>query len=124
MKKQIRVLAAYKVNLFALYMEHVFDFKSQPLIAPKEAAFTPEQIRELVAYASEYYVTILPEQQTFGHLHHALKYEIYSDLAETPHGHVLTPTNEASYDFIRSLVRRTGAAVSRTVSAHWRRRNV
>jgi hypothetical protein len=103
MKKQIRVLAAYKVNLFALYMEHVFDFKSQPLIAPKEAALTPDQIRELVAYASRYYVTILPEQQTFGHLHHALKYEIYSDLAETPHGHVLTPTKDASYDFIRSL---------------------
>ena len=103
MKKQIRVLAAYKVNLFALYMEHVFDFKNQPLIAPKEAALTPEQIRELVEYASKYYVTILPEQQTFGHLHHALKYEIYSDLAETPHGHVLTPTKDASYDFIRSL---------------------
>jgi hypothetical protein len=56
-----------------------------------------------VEYANRYYVTILPEQQTFGHLHHALKYEIYSDLAETPHGHVLTPTKDASYDFIRSL---------------------
>ena len=102
-KKQIRTLAAYKVNLFALYMEHVFDFKSQPLMAPKEAALTADQIREIVDYAKKYYVTILPEQQTFGHLHHALKYEIYSDIAETPHGHVLTPTNEKSYDFIRSL---------------------
>jgi len=103
MKKQIRTLAAYKVNLFALYMEHVFDFQSQPLMAPKEAALTPDQIRELVQYAGKYYVTILPEQQAFGHLHHALKYEIYSDVAETPHGHVLTPTNERSYDFIKSL---------------------
>jgi hypothetical protein len=102
-KKQIRLLASYKVNLFALYMEHVFDFKSQPLMAPKEAALTPHQIREIVDYAGKYYITILPEQQTFGHLHHALKYEIYSDVAETPHGHVLTPTNEKSYDFIRSL---------------------
>ena len=103
MKKEIRVLAAYKVNMFALYMEHVFDFKSQPLVAPKEAALTPDQIRELVDYAKQYYVTILPEQQTFGHLHHVLKYEMYSDIAETPHGHVLTPTKEQSYDFIRSL---------------------
>ena len=102
-KKQIRTLASYKVNLFALYMEHVFDFKSQPLMAPKEAALSADQIREVVDYAKKYYVTILPEQQTFGHLHHALKYEIYSDIAETPHGHVLTPTNEKSYDFIRSL---------------------
>lgn len=103
MKKQIRMLAAYKVNLFALYMEHVFDFQSQPLMAPKEAALTPDQIRELVQHAQKYYVTILPEQQAFGHLHHALKYEIYSDIAETPHGHVLTPTNDRSYDFIKSL---------------------
>ena len=102
-KKQIRLLAAYKINLFALYMEHVFDFKSQPLMAPKEAALTPDQIREIVEYAKKHYITILPEQQTFGHLHHALKYEIYSDVAETPHGHVLTPTNEKTYDFIRSL---------------------
>jgi len=36
MKRQIRTLAGYKVNLFALYMEHVFDFASQPLVAPKE----------------------------------------------------------------------------------------
>jgi hexosaminidase len=102
-KKQIRILAAYKVNLFALYMEHVFDFKSQPLMAPKEAALTPDQIREIVQYAARYHVTILPEQQAFGHLHHALKYEIYSDVVETPHGHVLTPTNEKSYEFIRAL---------------------
>lgn len=102
-KKQIRTLAAYKVNLLGLYMEHVFDFRSQPLMAPKEAALTPEQINEIVDYAQKYYVTILPEQQAFGHLHHALKYEVYSDIAERPHGHVLTPTNDKSYDFIKSL---------------------
>ncbi len=103
MKRQIRILAAYKVNLFALYMEHVFDFPSQPLVAPKEAALTPQEIKALVDYARKLYVTILPEQQTFGHLHHILKYEIYSDVAERPHGHVLTPTKEQSYDIIKAL---------------------
>jgi len=103
MERQIRTLAAYKVNLFALYMEHVFDFASQPLLAPKEAALTPEEIKALVAYAKNLYVTILPEQQTFGHLHHMLKYEIYSDVAERPHGHVLTPTKERSYELIKEM---------------------
>ena len=103
MKRQIRTLAAYKVNLFALYMEHVFDFASQPLVAPKEAALTPQEINALVDYAKHLYVTILPEQQTFGHLHHLLKYEIYSDFAERPHGHVLTPTKEQSYDLIKAM---------------------
>jgi hexosaminidase len=103
MKRQIRTLAAYKVNLFALYMEHVFDFASQTLVAPREAALTPQEINALVDYAKKLYVTILPEQQTFGHLHHMLKYEIYSDVAERPHGHVLTPTKEHSYDIIKGL---------------------
>jgi hypothetical protein len=103
MEKQIRTLAAYKVNLFALYMEHVFDFASQPLVAPKEAALTPKEVETLVAYARQFYVTLLPEQQTFGHLHHMLKYEVYADVAERPHGHVLTPTKERSYDIIKSL---------------------
>jgi hexosaminidase len=99
-KLQIRTLAEYKINLLGFNMENVFDFKSQSLVAPEKAALTPLQIKDLVDYASRYYVTLLPEQQAFGHLHQLLKYEVYSDLAETPHGHVLTPTNPKTYDFI------------------------
>jgi len=103
LKMQIRTLAEYKINLLGFNMEHVFDFQTQPLVSPKEAPLTPSEIKELVDYASKYYVTLLPEQQAFGHLHQFLKYEIYSDLAETPHGHVLTPTNPKTYDFIRQV---------------------
>jgi hexosaminidase len=107
LKMQIRTLAEYKINLLGFNMEHVFDFQTQPLVspkdAPKEAALTPAEIKEVVDYAGKYFITILPEQQAFGHLHQFLKYEIYSDLAETPHGHVLTPTNPKTYDFIRQV---------------------
>jgi hypothetical protein len=115
LKMQVRTLAEYKINLLGFNMEHVFDFQTQPLVSPKdaprnapkdashEAALTPAEIKELVDYAGKYYITILPEQQAFGHIHQFLKYEIYSDIAETPHGHVLTPINPKSYDFIRQV---------------------
>ncbi|HSZ60599.1 MAG TPA: beta-N-acetylhexosaminidase [Terriglobales bacterium] len=103
LKTQIRTLAEYKINFVGFNMENVFDFQAQSLAAPKGAALTREEIKELVDYAARYFVTILPEQQAFGHLHQFLKYEIYSDLAETPHGHVLTPTNPKTYDFIREV---------------------
>jgi hexosaminidase len=103
LKMQIRTLSEYKINILGFNMENVFDFQSQSLVAPKGAKLTPTEIKELVDYATKYYVTILPEQQAFGHLHQFLKYEIYSDLAETPHGHVLTPTNPKTYDFIRQV---------------------
>lgn len=91
LKTQIRTLAEYKINLVGFNMENIFDFQAQSLVAPKDAALTPAEIKELVDYAARYFITILPEQQAFGHLHQFLKYEIYSDLAETPHGHVLAP---------------------------------
>src|ERR1700676_256302 len=112
LKNQIRTLAEFKINLLGFNMEHVFDFHSQPLVSPKDespkgesdrAALTPAEIKELIDYAAKYFVTILPGQQAFGQLHQLLKYEIYSDLAETPHGHVLTPTNPKTYDFIRQV---------------------
>jgi hexosaminidase len=103
MKKQVRTIASFKLNLFSLYIEHVFDYQSHPLIGPKEGSLTAAEVKQLVEYARGYYVTILPEQQAFGHLHHVLKNEVYNDLAETPHGHVLAPVNEKSYALIRDL---------------------
>lgn len=103
LKFQIRTLAEYKINLLGFNMENVFNFQTQPLVAPDGAALTPAEIGELVAYANKYFITLLPEQQAFGHLHQFLKYEVYSDIAETPHGHVLTPTNPKTYDFIRQV---------------------
>ncbi len=100
MKSQVRTIAEYKLNLLSLYMEHVFDYPGDPLLGPKPGALTADDIRQLVEYARRFHVTILPEQQAFGHLHHLLKYDLYADIAETPHGHVLTPANPGTYAFI------------------------
>lgn len=102
-KKQVRTFAAYKLNVYSPYFEHTLAFRSHPLIAPPFGAMTREEVRELVAYAARFHVTVIPEQQTFGHLHHALKYELYAPLAETPHGHVLAPGNPGSLDLTRAI---------------------
>jgi hexosaminidase len=102
-KKQIRTLAAYKVNVFSPYFEHTLAYESNPLVAPPGGAMTHADVRELVAYAANYHVDIIPEQEAFGHLHHMLKYEIYSPLGETAHGHVLAPGQPGSLPLIRQL---------------------
>jgi len=102
-KKQMRTLAAYKVNVYSPYFEHTLLYPSNPIIAPPGGAMTPDQVRELVAYAGRYHIDVIPEQEAFGHLHHMLKYEIYSPLAETPHGHVLAPGQPGSLPLIRQF---------------------
>jgi hexosaminidase len=99
-KRQIRTEAFFKLNMHSFYMEHTFASESHPLIGPAGGSLTPAEIRELVAYARRYHVELVPEQQTFGHLHKALRLEKYADLAETPYGDVLSPQQEGSYKLI------------------------
>jgi hypothetical protein len=102
-KRQLRTLAAYKVNVYSPYFEHTLAFASHPLMAPPGGAMSRADVRELVAYAQALHITVIPEQQTFGHLHHALKYELYQDISETPHGHVLAPGKPASLELTRAI---------------------
>lgn len=99
-KEQIRTLAAYKLNVYSPYFEHTLAYESHPLIAPPGGAMTAEQVRELVEFARRHHVTVVPEQEAFGHLHHVLKWELYQDAAETPHGHVLAPGRDESLELI------------------------
>jgi hypothetical protein len=100
-KHQVRVFAAFKANIYSPYFEHTLLYPNQPLAAPPGAALTPAEVKELVAYALKYHVTILPEQEAFGHLHHVLKYDLYQDIAETPNGHVLAPGQPGTLPLIK-----------------------
>ena len=104
-KRQLRTFAAYKLNMHSFYMEHTFSSKAHPLIGPEGGSLTPDEIREVVAYARSYHIELVPEQQTFGHLHKALKYEKYNPLAETPYGDVLSPQQEGTYKLVADWYR-------------------
>jgi hypothetical protein len=100
-KHQIRVFAAFKINIYSPYFEHTLLYPNQPLAAPPGGALTPAEAAELVAYARQYHVAIVPEQEAFGHLHQVLKYDLYQDVAETPHGHVLAPGQPGTLPLIK-----------------------
>ena len=99
-KRQIRTEAFFKMNMHSFYMEHTFRSEANPLIGPEGGSLTPAEIKELVTYARNYHIELVPEQQTFGHLHKALRLEKYADLAETPYGDVLSPQQPGTYKMI------------------------
>jgi hexosaminidase len=104
-KRQLRTFASLKLNMHSFYMEQTFGSAANPLIGPAGGSLTPDEIREIVAYARRYHIELVPEQQTFGHLHKALKLEKYNELAETPYGDVLSPQQEGSYKLIAEWYR-------------------
>ncbi len=101
-KKMVRTIAAYKVNLYSPYFEHTMQYAANPLAAPPNGSMSAADARELVEYARQFHVTVIPEQEAFGHLHHTLVWDQYRGLAETPHGAVLAPVQAGSIDLIKS----------------------
>jgi hypothetical protein len=100
-KHEIRVLASFKINIYSPYFEHTLLYSDHPLAAPTGGSLTPTQAAELVAYAHQYHVTIVPDQESFGHLHHVLKWELYQDQVETPHGYMLAPGQDGTLPLIK-----------------------
>ncbi len=101
-KHQIEIFAQYKVNLYSHYFEHTLQYSTNPLAAPSGGSLSRAEAQELAAWGRQFHVMIVPEQEALGHLHHVLKYEKYSDLAETPHGHVIVPGQAGSQPLIKS----------------------
>ena len=100
-KHQVKVFSEYKANLYSPYFENTLAYASNPLSAPPGGAMTRADVEELVKYAQQYHVTIVPEQEAFGHLHHTLTFDKYANLAETPHGTVLAPVQPGSIQLIQ-----------------------
>jgi hexosaminidase len=99
-ERQIRTFAAYKINVYSPYFENTMQYASNPLPALPGGSISAEDARKLVAYARRYHVTIIPEQEAFGHLHKVLLWQKYEPLAEIPFGAVLAPGQPGSLRMI------------------------
>lgn len=99
-EKQVRTFAAYKLNVYSPYFENTMQYASNPLPALPGGSISAADAKALVKYAQQYHVTIIPEQEAFGHLHKVLTWQQYAPLAEIPNGSVLAPGQPGSMRLI------------------------
>jgi hypothetical protein len=91
------------MNGYSPYMEHVFVSPTDPLPAPLDG-ITPAQLRALAAYAARFHVALIPEQQTFAHMHGTLRVERYAAAAELPHAFLLSPNVQLSSEYLQRII--------------------
>lgn len=79
-------LASWKINQFQLYTEHTFAYLNHPDVWENASPFTGEEILELDAYCRERHIELVPNQNSFGHMHRWFEHSRYAPLAEAPQG--------------------------------------
>jgi hexosaminidase len=113
----VDLFSEWKVNHLELYTEHTFAYENHREVWAQASPMTGEDILRLDAYCRERFVELVPNQNSFGHMHHWLKRTRYNHLAECPEGFELTwqgrtrqmppfslnPTDRRSVEFMGEL---------------------
>jgi hexosaminidase len=87
----VDLLASWKINEVQLYMEHTFAYGGHEIVWKDASPFTGEEILALDAYCRERFIDLVPNQNSFGHMHRWHIHEPYRQLAECPDGIELWP---------------------------------
>ncbi len=82
----IDLLAGLKLNQLQLYTEHTFAYAGHDVVWQASSPITGEEALLLDAYCRERHMELVPNQNSFGHMHRWLKYDEYRPLAESPEG--------------------------------------
>lgn len=89
----VDMLANWKVNQLQLYVEHTFAYQNHKVVWQNASPVTAEEMRALDGYCRERFIELVPNQNSFGHMHRWLIHEPYKHLAEAPEG-FWTPSGE------------------------------
>jgi hexosaminidase len=103
-KKIIRFLGQYKMNTFSPYIEDMFVFSNHPVIGAGRGALTPQEVKELDAYAKKYYVDLIPTFETLGHWENILAKPEYLACAEFPGAQTLNVSDEKVYVMLDEMI--------------------
>lgn len=113
----VDMFSEWKINHLELYTEHTFAYENHREVWAQASPMTKEDILRLDAYCRERFVELVPNQNSFGHMHHWLERTRYNHLAECPDGFELTwqgqtrqmppfslnPTDRRSVEFMGEL---------------------
>jgi hexosaminidase len=86
----IDLLAGWKINQVQLYTEHTFAYRAHRAVWEHASPMTGAEIMALDRYCRERFIELVPNQNSFGHLHRWLKHPAYRHLGETPEQDALT----------------------------------
>ena len=91
-KKQLDFLALWKTNQYFFYSEGSIELDGYPLLMA-DARYTQAQVKDIIAYAKERHIDVIPNMELYGHLNDLFRLEQYADMSVTTHGAEFKPAD-------------------------------
>ncbi|MFP4638347.1 MAG: beta-N-acetylhexosaminidase [Spirochaetaceae bacterium] len=111
----VDMLSKLKINHLELYTEHTFAYKAHEVVWRGASPLSGAEVQALDRYCRERGVTLVANQNSFGHMERWLMHAAYHPLAECPdgftdpwgifrpHGSTLSPAVHATRSFLAGL---------------------
>lgn len=99
-KQLVDFMANHKMNHIVMQVEHL-EYESCPEIFHPEQGQTKDEVRELISYARDHYITITPLVASLGHARWAFYNDQNLDISEDPDlPEAFDVTNPRTYQFL------------------------
>jgi len=105
-KRQIDHLARYKANQYYFYSEASIELEGYELVNP-DGRYSRDEVREIIDYAHQRHVDVVPCLELYGHLHDVFRVERFSMFALPRYGREFDPRNPHVLELLGGLVRQT-----------------
>lgn len=102
-KELIKHLALMGYSNVQLYTEDTYEIKEYPYFGYQRGRYTPEEFKEMDAYAKLFSIELVPCIQTLAHLGRVLKWEAFSELRDC--NDILLIDDEKTYTLIDDMFR-------------------
>ncbi|MHB8508878.1 MAG: beta-N-acetylhexosaminidase [Candidatus Dormibacteria bacterium] len=110
-KNIIRRLASLKINYYGIPVQDNFEFSANPAIGAGRGRLSKSDVADLVAFAGQHHVEIIPQVQSLGHMEGILSlpgYSHFREVADDPY--LISPVVPGVYEFLEELIREVAEA--------------
>lgn len=95
-------IVALGFDQLQLYTEDTFEIPEQPYFGHLRGRYSKEEIREVVAFAEQFGVEVVPAVQTLAHLNAIFQWKAFDQIHDI--GDILLCEEEKTYEFLDQMV--------------------
>jgi hypothetical protein len=105
-QRQLDLMARFKANQYYFYSEASIEFEGYDVVNPN-GRYSREEVREVIEYARQRHIDVVPCMELYGHMHNLFRFEKYADLGLPRYGEEYDPRNPRMNEVLDNWIEQT-----------------